>query len=101
MKGKSKREHQRMRWLDSITGSVDMNPSNLQGAAEDGGAWHATIHGVAKKLAWNPRLSLLCIACECIQNDFHTRHIMHSMHIVGFFFSKSCVRWDLSSLTED
>ena len=37
-----------MRWLDSITDSVDMNFSKLQEVVEDRRAWHATVHGVAK-----------------------------------------------------
>jgi len=37
-----------MRWLDSITDSVDMNLRKLWEIAEDRGAWHTTVHGVAK-----------------------------------------------------
>ena len=38
-----------MRWLDSITDSVDMNVSKLwETVEEDRGAWHAVGHGVAK-----------------------------------------------------
>ena len=37
-----------MSWLDSITDSVNMNFSKLWEIAEDRGAWHATVHGVAK-----------------------------------------------------
>ena len=46
--GKRRRERQRMRWLDSITNSTDMNLSTLQEVVEDRGAWHATVHGVAE-----------------------------------------------------
>ena len=37
-----------MRYLDSITDSVDMNLSKLQKTVEDRGAWPATVHGVPK-----------------------------------------------------
>ena len=37
-----------MRWLDSITESVDMNLSKLQETVEDRGGWHATVHGIAE-----------------------------------------------------
>ena len=44
-----RRWQQRMRWLDSITDSVDMNVSKLwETVEEDRGAWHAVGHGVAK-----------------------------------------------------
>ena len=41
--GRRKRGHQRMRWLDSITDSVDMGLSKLQEIVEDREAWHAKV----------------------------------------------------------
>ena len=37
-----------MRWLDSITDSMDMNLSKLQEIVEDRGTWHVSIYGVTK-----------------------------------------------------
>ena len=45
---KRRRGRQRMRWLDGITDSVDVNLSKLRETLEDRGAWHAVVHGVAK-----------------------------------------------------
>ena len=43
-----RREQQRMRWLDSITDSIDMNLSKLWETVKDREAWHAPIHGVTE-----------------------------------------------------
>ena len=48
IEGKRRRGWQRMRRLDSITDSMDMNLSKLREIVEDRGAWHATVHGVTK-----------------------------------------------------
>ena len=46
--GKKRRGQHRMRWLDSITASMNMSLSKVQETVEDRGAWHATVHEVAK-----------------------------------------------------
>ena len=48
MKGKRRRGWQRMRWLDSISDSMNMNLNKLQEIVEHRGAWCAAVHGVLK-----------------------------------------------------
>ena len=48
IEGKKRRGWQRMRWLDSIPDSMDMDLSKLQETVEDRGAWSVVVHGVAK-----------------------------------------------------
>jgi len=51
IEGKKRRGQQGMRWLESITDSMDTNLSKLQEIVEDRGGWHGAVHGVRHNLA--------------------------------------------------
>ena len=48
IEGGNRREHQRVRWRDSITNATEMNLGKLQEMMSDRKAWHAAVHGVTK-----------------------------------------------------
>ena len=52
IEGKRRRGQQRMRWVDIITNSVDMNLSKLSETMEDRGAWRAAVHSITKSQTW-------------------------------------------------
>ena len=73
-----------MRWLDSITDSMDMNLSKFQEIVRNKGAWHVAVLGVSKSyiqlsdrtttivivLISPPRLVILCFVCFCLRPSF-------------------------------
>ena len=48
IEGKKRRRQQRVRWLDSITKSMNINLSKLIEIVKDKEAWHVAVHGAAK-----------------------------------------------------
>ena len=69
IEGKRRRGRQRMRWLDCITDSVDLNLSKFPEIVKDRGAWHVASHGVAKSQTAAAAKSLQSCLTLCDPKD--------------------------------
>ena len=95
--GKRRRGQQRMRWLDSITDSTDMNLSKLRDMVEYREAWRAAAHGVRKSWTqlsdWTTTRSFYWKLSHCFPSgstNFHAQECMQVSvvsHCWQLFFS--------------
>ena len=60
-----RRGQQRMKWLDSITDSMDMNSSKLQETVKNRETWHAAVHEITES-DMTERLNKCCGACSLL-----------------------------------
>ena len=103
IEGRRTRGRQRMRWLDGITDSMNMNLNKLQRVVKGREAWRAVVHGVTESHDWateQQSISLLppatgnyqCVLsiCESVCFWFHIREIIQCLSLFGLFHWALC-----------
>ena len=106
IEGKKRRGQQRMRWLDSITESLNMSMSKIWEMVEGGGAWQAAVHGIRVRHDLANEQQLI----HTQQQGRILKHYVRSerkkpltkeyIHVIPFIWSSNMGKTDLEKKSE-
>ena len=90
IEGRRRREQQRMRWLNGIINSLDMNLSKLQEIVKDRGGWHVAIHWISKReegSGWGTQVYLWRIHFDIWLNQYNIVKLKNKIKRFGHYLA--------------